>query len=319
MKTQSAAAAPISTKRKWAMVKRDIRLSYQLYIIIALPIAWLILFKYVPMYGVQIAFRDFKASQGILGSDWVGLENFVKFFRDYMFGTVLRNTFAISFYSLIAGFPFPIILALALNNCIRPHLKKSVQLITYVPHFISTVVLVGMIIQFLSPHVGIVNHALMALGFPSKDFMGDPHAFSSIYVWTGVWQNCGWGTIIYLAAFAGIDYGLHEAAMIDGASRFQRMLHIDLPGIIPTATILLIMNAGSIMNVGFEKAFLMQNTLNRETSEIISIYVYRIGLASASADFSYASAIGLFNSVVNLILMATVNHIAQKASSTSMW
>ncbi|MDR2932532.1 MAG: ABC transporter permease subunit, partial [Oscillospiraceae bacterium] len=245
-------SAPVAKSGKWSRVKRDMKMSYQLYLIILLPLIWLLIFKYVPMYGVQIAFRNFKATKGIMGSDWVGLTNFIKFFGDYMFTNVIKNTLSISLYSLIAGFPFPIILALALNNCIRPRFKKTVQIVTYMPHFISTVVLVGMILQFLSPHVGIVNFAIKALGFAPIDFMANPDMFSSIYVWSGVWQNCGWGTIIYLAALAGVDYGLHEAAMIDGASRFQRMIHIDLPGIIPTATILLIMNAGSIMNVGFE-------------------------------------------------------------------
>jgi len=305
--------------RKWRETKRDIRLSYQLYILSALPFAWLILFKYVPMYGVQIAFRKFRAITGILGSPWVGFDQFIKFFNNYMFQDVITNTLSISLYSLFVSFPFPIILALALNNCIRTRFKKTVQLVTYIPHFISTVVLVGMILQFFSPHVGFVNQAIRALGFPAKDFIADPKLFSSMYVWSGIWQSTGWGTIIYLAALSGVDYSLHESAMIDGASRFQRMLYIDLPGIIPTMTILLIMNAGNIMNVGFEKVFLMQNNLNREASEVISIYVYRMGLASASADFSYAAAIGLFNSVINMILITLVNWVANKASSTSLW
>ena len=304
---------------KLARIKRDMKMSYQLYIIIAIPIIWLIIFRYAPMYGVQIAFRKFRANTGILGSPWVGFDQFTKFFDNYMFKDVMTNTLSISLYSLIANFPFPIILALALNNCIRLRFKKVVQIVTYMPHFISTVVLVGMIIQFLSPHIGMISLGLQSLGFPAKDFMADPKVFSSIYVWSGIWQNCGWGTIIYLAALAGVDYGLHEAAMIDGASRFKRMIHVDLPGIIPTATILLIMSAGNIMNVGFEKVFLMQNSLNREASEVLSIYVYKMGLASASADFSYASAIGLFNSVVNLIMITMVNQISKKINKTSLW
>jgi putative aldouronate transport system permease protein len=300
-------------------VLRDMKINYQLYILILIPFIWLLIFRYIPMFGVQIAFRKFQAVKGILGSDWVGLFYFKKFFNDYMFSTVIKNTIVISFYQLVAGFPFPIILALAFNNTLRLRFKKVVQMVTYMPHFISTVVMVGIIIQFLSPKVGIINHLIKFAGGNPTDFLAEASNFSSIYVWSGVWQSCGWGAIIYLAALAGIDAELHEAAVIDGANRFQRMLHIDLPGILPTITILLIMNAGNIMNVGFEKAFLLQNSLNLDASEIISTFTYKMGLASAGADFSYAAAIGLFNSVINLILIMIVNVIAKKTMETSLW
>lgn len=300
-------------------LRRRLKLDWQLYVILALPLVWLIVFQYIPMYGVQIAFRKFQATQGIMGSAWVGLDNFIKFFESYNFQKVVTNTLAISLYDLVVGFPFPIILALLLNNCLKPRFKKVVQVVTYMPYFISTVVMVGIIIQFTSPKVGIINFAIQGLGGDAVDFMAVPGYFRHIYVWTNIWQGTGWNAIIYLSALAAVDPGLHEAAMIDGASRFKRMIHVDLPGIIPTITILLIMRVGQIMSVGFEKAFLMQNSLNLNTSELISTYVYKIGLASAAADFSYAAAIGLFNSVINLILIAGVNFIATKTNDTSLW
>ncbi len=309
----SSAPRSHAHRKKWFLE------NYQLYLILILPLAWLIVFKYVPMYGVQIAFRDYRASEGIWGSPWIGLENFSKFFHNYMFVRILKNTLVVSFYQLLVSFPFPIVLALALNNTLRLRFKKAVQMITYMPHFISMVVLVGMIIQFTNPHVGIINKLLTALGGQPLDFMANPSAFPHLYVWSEVWQNCGWGTIIYLAALAGVDNDLHEAAMIDGASRWQRMLYIDFPCILPTATILLIMNTGQIMDIGFEKAFLMQNLMNISTSEIIPTYAYKVGLASASADFSYSTTISLFNSIVNMLLILTVNKFAAKWGETSLW
>ncbi len=317
---EATQSAPL-TNRQLAMrsLKRRLRLDWQLYLIILLPLIWLIVFCYVPMYGVQIAFKKFQSSKGIFGSPWIGFENFTRFFNSYNFTKIIWNTISVSIYSLIAGFPFPIILAMLLNNCVYKTYKKIVQMVTYLPYFISTVVLVGMLVQFLSPRVGIINKILGIFGVPATDFMAMPSAFRHIYVWSGVWQGTGFGCVIYLAALAGIDPGLHEAAMIDGASRLQRMWHIDVPGILPTATILLIMNTGNVMNVGFEKAYLMQNTLNMDASEVISTYVYKVGLASAAADFSYSTAIGLFNSVINLVMISTVNAISNKLSDTSIW
>jgi ABC-type polysaccharide transport system permease subunit len=304
---------------RWRSIKRRLRMDWQLYLILLLPLVWLILFMYVPMYGVQIAFRDFRSTLGIIGSEWVGLEQFIKFFESYNFVKVITNTLAISVYDLVVGFPFPIILALLLHNCMWPKFKKTAQIVTYMPYFISTVVMVGIIVQFTSPKVGVINFALTALGHDPVDFMAQPGLFRHIYVWTNIWQGTGWNAIIYLSALSGIDPGLHEAAMVDGASRWKRMIHVDLPGILPTITILLIMRTGQIMNVGFEKAWLMQNSLNLNTAELISTYVYKIGLASAAADFSYAAAIGLFNSLINLILISAVNYVSTKFSDTSLW
>ncbi|NMA67796.1 MAG: sugar ABC transporter permease [Clostridiaceae bacterium] len=300
-------------------LRRRIKLNWELYVIISIPIIWLLIFAYYPMYGVQIAFRKFTATKGILGSPWVGMDNFVKFFNSYNFARIIRNTLAISVYDLVVGFPFPIILAILLNNSLKERFKKFVQIVTYMPYFISTVVMVGIIIQFLSPKVGVVNYAIQALGGTEIDFMGRPEYFRNIYVWSNIWQGTGWSAIIYLSALSSIDPGLHEAALVDGANRFQRMWHIDLPGILPTIAIMLTLRAGSIMSVGFEKAFLMQNNLNISTSEIISTYIYKTGLASAAPDYSYSAAIGLFNSIINLVLISIVNYINAKINEISLW
>jgi putative aldouronate transport system permease protein len=298
---------------------KQVKANYQLYLMLLLPVIWLIIFRYVPMAGVQIAFKNFKSTLGIFGSEWVGLKNFKRFFTNYQFWNVVKNTIGISLYQLAVGFPFPIILALALNSTSHVHFKKAVQMITYMPHFISVVVIVGMIIQFTSPKLGIINKLIVACGGTAIDFMSRPELFSSIYVWSGIWQTCGWGTIIYLAALAGVDTELHEAAMIDGATRFQRVLNVDLPLIVPTMVTMLILRMGSIMNIGFEKVFLMQNSLNRDASEVISTMVYKVGLASSFPDFSYATAIGLCNSVINFALVILVNRISRKMSGTGLW
>ncbi len=305
--------------RKRKSLRRRLRMNRELYLILAIPLLWLLIFHYYPMYGVQIAFKKFNATDGILGSPWVGFDYFTKFFESFNFGTVITNTLAISIYDLVVGFPFPIILALLLNNCLRPRYKKFAQIVTYMPYFISTVVLVGIIIQFTSPKVGLINYAIKGLGGEEIDFMGIPGYFRHIYVWTNIWQNTGWNAIIYLSALAAVDPGLHEAALVDGANRFKRMIHIDLPGILPTIAILLTLNMGAIMNVGFEKVFLMQNQLNLRTSEVLSTFVYKTGLASSAPDFSYAAAIGLFNSVISLALVALVNFINSKINETSLW
>jgi putative aldouronate transport system permease protein len=307
------------SKRIKKEIKREISRNYQLYLIILLPVLYITIFHYIPMYGVQIAFKNFRAVDGIWGSPWVGFEHFEKFLGAYQFNRILRNTISISVYSLLAGFPIPIILALALNNMQNLAYKKTVQMVTYAPYFISTVVMVGMILQFLSPKFGIINQVVELFGFQPILFMSEPNYFSSIYVWSGIWQGAGWGSIIYLAALAGIDPTLHEAAIIDGATKLQRTFYIDIPGIMPTAVILLILNAGQIMNVGFEKVLLMQNSLNIQKSEVISTYVYKVGLASQIPRYSYGAAIGLFNAVINLVLMLIVNRIASRLTETSLW
>lgn len=292
--------------------------SRQLYVLLILPLIWLTIFKYIPMVGAQIAFRDYSPLGGVFESEWVGLENFMRFFQSPKFFNVIKNTIVISAYDLIAGFPIPILLALAINSSTRRKFAKIVQTTTYLPHFISTVVMIGILIQTLNPITGLSGNIARLLGVDAVDLMAKPILFKSLYVWSGIWQNAGWGTIIYLATLAGVDPSLHEAAMVDGASRFKRVLHVDLPAIMPTAITILIMNTGKIMSVGFEKAYLMQNTLNLQSSEIISTFVYKTGL-TAGGDFSYSAAIGLFNSIINLILIITVNKIAKKYSETSLW
>lgn len=298
---------------------KHIRRNWQLHLIIMLPIVYMIIFHYYPMYGVQIAFRKFMATKGISGSEWVGLENFRRFFSSPMFSKVIKNTLEISLYQLIAGFPIPIMMALALNNTRSKLYKKTVQMVTYAPFFISTVVMVGIINQFFSPKYGIVNNILQALGFEPIMFMGIPEMFADMFVWTGVWQRAGWGAIIYLSALAAVDISLHEAAKVDGANRFKRMIHIDIPSIMPTMITLLILNFGRIMSVGFEKALLMQNPTNMARSEIIATYVYKVGMASSLPNYSYAAAIGLFNSLINFMLILVVNRISKRMTETSLW
>lgn len=302
-----------SVRRMWKGIKRH----WQLYLLIIAPMAYIVIFKYIPMYGAQIAFRDYSVIKGFTGSDFVGLKHFQSFFQSPNFWLLIKNTLGISLYSLAIGFPAPIILALALNEIKSVKFKKTVQMVTFAPYFISTVVMVSMIIIFLSPRLGFVDYIVRGLGVESINFMGTPGYFKSIYVFSNVWQGIGYGAVIYLAALAGINPELYEAAKVDGASRFQKMRHVDMPGIAPAAIILLILSVGQIMNVGFEKIYLMQNPLNVSTSEVISTYVYKMGLLGA--NFSFSSAIDLFNSVINLILLITVNSIAKRISESSLW
>ncbi|MFD0959995.1 ABC transporter permease [Paenibacillus chungangensis] len=290
---------------------------WQLYLLILPVLIYFIIFHYLPMYGVQIAFKDFIGTRGIWGSSWEGLKHFERFFNSYFFWRLMKNTIGISLYELSVGFPVPILLALMINEVRNKWFKSFVQTVTYAPHFLSTVVLVGMLILFLSPTTGIVNQAIQAFGGSPIYFMTEPGWFKSIFVLSGVWQQMGWSCIIYLAALTGIDPHLHEAARVDGASRLRRIWHINLPGIRSTIIILLILNVGSVMSVGFEKVFLMQNSLNLEASDVISTYVYRSGILGS--QYSFAAAVGLFNSIVNFILLVLVNRIARKLNQTSLW
>jgi putative aldouronate transport system permease protein len=292
---------------------------WQLYLLFLLPLLYVIIFKYIPMYGAQIAFKNYMVSKGFGGSEWVGIKYFSRFFNSYDFWRILKNTLSLSFYTLAVSFPIPIFLALSLNMVENRRFKNAVQLITYAPYFISLVVMVGLIMQFLNPRFGIVNEIIGWFGIEPVNFMGRPEWYQSIYVWSNVWQNAGFSCIIFLAVLSTIDPALHEAAVVDGASKMQRLRHIDLPGIMPIAIILLILNTGQMMETGFEKALLMQNTVNLRTSEIIDTYVYKIGLASQAMNFSYATAIGLFKSVISLILLLIVNYTAKKAGQESLW
>ena len=313
-------AEPLAGRRSLpARLRKTLAHNWQLYVLVALPLVYLVIFHYVPMYGAQLAFKKYRAALGIWGSEWIGLDHFVAFFQSFQFQRVVRNTISISAYSLVAGFPVPIILAIALNNSQARRFKKTVQLVTYAPHFISTVVMCGMIIQFLSPSVGIVNKFIAAFGLQPIGFMGRPEWFQTIYVFSGIWQQAGYASIIFLAALASVSPELHEAAIVDGAGMLQRNWHIDLPAIMPTAIILLILNVGNLMSVGFEKVFLLQNAMNLETSEVIQTFVYKRGIAWQPPNFSYAAAVGLFNSVVNLVMLVAVNALARRVSDTSLW
>lgn len=271
------------------------------------------------MLGAVIAFKDFSISKGILASEWVGLKHFMRFFNSYEFWRLLGNTLSISFYTLIASFPFPIMLAVGLNYVRNERFKKTVQMVTYAPYFISIVVLVGLLFQFLDPRTGAINLVLSWFGAGPVNFMGEASMFQSVYVWSHVWQNVGFACIIYLATLSGIDPSLHEAAVIDGATKMQRIRHIDIPGILPIAVILLILNTGQIMETGFEKILLMQNALNMRSSEVIDTYVYKVGLISQAMNFSYATAIGLFKAVIGFILLIVVNGTAKKLKQESLW
>ncbi|CAM3898993.1 ABC transporter permease [Lederbergia lenta] len=300
-------------KRNWKLAKKH----WQLYLLMLLPLTSLIIFKYVPMFGSTIAFKDYNVIKGIWGSDWVGFKYFIQFFNLPHFWTIIGNTLGLSLYGLLIGFPAPIILALALNEVRQGLFKRSVQMITYAPYFISTVIMVSIIIVALSPNTGIVNSIMGLFGIEPRNFMGEPGLFKTIYVFSDVWQQTGYGAIIYLAALAGVNPEFYEAAKMDGATRIQKILHIDLPSILPVTVILLILNIGNMMAIGFEKIYLMQNSLNVMTSEVISTYVYKVGLIES--NFSFSAAVGLFNSVVNLILLVIVNYLAKRVSKTSLW
>ena len=299
-------------------IAREARRNWGLYLLVSIPLLYLILFKYWPMYGVQIAFRNYSPARTISGSPWGGLKYFKKFMGNYQFKRILVNTIAISLYSL-ATFPLPIVLAVLLNYVTRTRFKKAVQMVSYMPHFISTVVMVGIILQFLDVRSGLLNMVLALFGKDPVNFMAKPEYFRTIYVFSGVWQSLGYNSIIYIAALAGVSPELHEAAIVDGANIIRRIWHIDLPGILPTISILLIMQCGSILSVGYEKIFLMQNSLNLAVSEIISTYVYKQGIASQIPQYSYATAIGLFVSAVNVIMLLIVNTTTNKLSGSSLF
>nr|WP_233355107.1 ABC transporter permease subunit [Paenibacillus sp. JZ16] len=310
--------APSNTRSEIGrFASRSFRRHWQLYLLIIPPVLYFIIFKYLPMANAVLAFKNYNVVKGIWGSPWVGTQYFEMFFRNPAFATLIKNTLYISFYQLIVGFPIPILLALALNEVKSARFKKTVQMVTYAPYFISTVVMVSIIMLFLSPRLGIVNTITGALGFEAVNYLGEPGMFRTIYVLSDVWQTMGYSAVIYLAALAGVDPSLYEAAKVDGANRFQKILNVDLPGILPAAVIILILSVGNIMALGFEKMYLLQNPLNLSTSEIISTYVYKIGLLNA--NYSFATAVGLFNSLINLVLLLVVNAIAKRASNTSLW
>lgn len=310
---------PRQAEQRTRSLGARLRGSWQLYLLVLPAILWLIVFAYWPMYGIQIAFRNYTPVGGLTGSEWVGLDHFTRFIESHNFWPLLRNTLVLAIYELIAGFPIPIILALALNAVRQKYFSRVVQLITYSPNFISVVVVVGMIVMLMDPQAGIVNHALQLIGIEPPAFLTDPGWFRHVYVWSGVWQTAGFSAIIYLAALSSVPPELHEAAKVDGASHLRRMWHIDIPAILPIAMVLLILNVGTIMSVGFEKVLLLQNPINLATSQVIDTYVYQVGLNSPIPQYSYATAIGLFRSVIGLILLLAVNHLSKRITKAGLF
>ena len=309
--------AQSKTSGKWGSIQKEIRNRWQVYLMMLPAVILLLLFSYKPMYGVVIAFKNYNFRGGIWGSPWVGLKQFETLFSSYWFPIILKNTLSISLIALVLGFPFPIILALMTNEIQRSWVKKTVQTISYAPHFISTVVLCGMVILFLSPENGIINLAIEAFGGEAIYFMAQPRMFKWIYVISGIWQGTGWSAIIYVAALSGVDKELLEAAEIDGATRFQKVIYINFPVLVPTIIILFILRCGNILDIGYEKVFALQNSANLNGAEVISTYVYKMGLVKS--NFSFSTAAGLFNSLVNSAILLLANFISKKASQISLW
>ncbi|MEH7119811.1 ABC transporter permease subunit [Neobacillus vireti] len=277
----------------------------------------IVIFNYIPMYGIQLAFREFDFTKGFTGGEWVGLKYFDQFIHNYMFKDLMTNTITISLATIILGFPAPIIMALIINQVFWKRWKKTLQTTVYLPHFISMVVMVGLLNVLLSPETGVVGHLMKAIGLGDINLLASEKTFVPVYVLSDIWQHAGWNSIIYLAALASVDPQLYDSAKIDGASRWQTIRYVDLPAIVPTMIILFILSMGNILNTGFEKIFLMQNPLNLPVSEVIATYVYKIGIISS--QFSYSAAIGLFNTLINFIFLLAMNTIAKKFSNISLW
>ncbi|MEK3888127.1 ABC transporter permease [Bacillus sp. FSL K6-3431] len=307
----------VTKQSRFTIMKKQLKKNLGLYLIIAPVILYFAIWHYWPMYGVIIAFKDFLPGVGISQSPWVGFAHFERFFNSYYFWRLIKNTLGISLYGLIVSIPLPIILALMFNELRNKRFKTIVQTISYAPHFISVVVVVGMLMFFISPSSGVINAVIEFFGGESKDFLADPKSFWHLFVWSGTWQSIGWASLIYTAAMSGIPPEQYEAAYIDGASKIQRMWHVTVPGIAPTIIILAILSAGGIMAVGFEKILLMQNGQNLNASEVISTYMYKSGILNA--QYSFSAAVGVFNNVINFIILIIVNAIARRISSTSLW
>lgn len=307
-------------KRKTPVSKdfiiKDIRRNKYIYLMLIPVILWYIVFMYLPMYGSVIAFKDFKPALGILGSPWVGFEHFKDFFNDVYFGRIIKNTFLVSIYDIIWGFPAPIILALLLNELKGKYIKSTVQTLTYLPYFVAMVVVCGIIKDFVSTE-GLITEVFSLFGFEKANMLGNADLFRTIYVASNIWQGVGWGSIIYLAAISGIDPSLYEAAIVDGAGKWKQTLHITLPCISSTMIILLILRLGSMMNVGYEKIILLYNPITYKTADVISTYVYRKGLLEFG--YSYSAAVGLFNSVINLVFLIVANKLSKKFSESSLF
>lgn len=301
-------------RKRRVLLKKE----WQLWVMILPALAYILIFCYGPMYGIQLAFRKYDFSKGLTGGDWVGLKYFIQYFESPMFGTTMKNTFVISFFTLVCGFPIPILLAIVINSLRQNKLKRVVQTAVYMPYFISTVVMVAILQILLSPTTGVISGLLKDLHLIPRivNLLGTPGAFVPVYVLSGVWQSAGWNSIIFIAALSAVDGQLYDAARVDGASRWQQVIHVELPALVPTIVVLLIMNMGRILSVGFEKVFLMQNDLNLSVSEVISTYVFNIGVQSG--QFSFGSAVGLFNTIINFAFLMMANWISKKTADISL-
>jgi len=304
--------------RRRRTLTRHLRTKWQLWVMVAPAVVVTLVFAYLPMYGIQLAFRKFDFTQGLTGGEWVGFQYFQQFFDSPLFWTLMKNTISISLWTLVVGFVAPIVLALIVNQIVGRRSKRFMQTSTYLPHFISIVVIVGMLQVFLAPASGLITRSLAFFGVDDINLLGATSAFVPVYVISEVWQHCGWNSIIYLAALSSVDTQLYEAARVDGANRLQLIRHIDLPALVPTMIVLLILNMGGVLNAwNFEKIFLMQNPLNLPVSEVISTYAYKIGILGG--QFSYATAIGLFNTVINFVFLVGTNQAAKRFANTSLW
>jgi putative aldouronate transport system permease protein len=304
-------------KKPKTLLRKRIWQSRELYLLLALPLIWYLIFRYLPLYGIQIAFRDYRTARGFFGSEWVGLKHFARFFNSFYFDRVVGNTLVINVVMLLVGFPTPILLALMLNELTNQRYKKILQNVTYVPHFLSAVVVVSILQLIFNPNTGVYNLILKGLGFGTTNYFANTAAFKPMYILSGLWENMGWDSILYIAALAGIDPALYEAATIDGATRLQKIRFISIPSIMGTITIMMLLRCGQIMNIGYEKVLLMQNSLNMASSDVISTYVYREGILQG--NYSYSTAINLFNSGCNIILLCVANFLARRTGGTSLW
>jgi putative aldouronate transport system permease protein len=307
----------MKNRKPLAALKKSLLNNYDLYLMFLPVLVWYIIFCYLPMYGVQIAFKNFNPAVGIMKSPWIGFRHFIRFFNGNYIFRILRNTVGISFYSILIGIPAPIILAILFCELKAKRFKAVAQTISYAPNFLSTVVVATLILTFFNPRGGMINYVRTLFGLEMINYIARPAYFWHLYVWTGIWQGVGFGSVLYVAAISGIPAEQYEAATIDGAGRLQRILHITIPNIIPTIVIVSILSIGGIMNVGFEKVFLLQNAQNAEASEVISTYVYKVGLQSA--QFSFSAAVGLFNNVVNFVILVAANAAARRLGETSLW
>ena len=319
MKKNKAAmtAEPLTKKKEtWG---QEIKRNWQLYVLMIIPMLYLLIFKYYPMVGVQIAFRNYKPVTGIWGSDWVGMKHFIRFFNNPQWLVLVKNTIAISLYTIVLTIPFPIMLAIAFDYARSRTFKKTVQMVTFLPHFLSTVIVVSLLNLIFDNRTGVVNNIIQLITGSKINFLGESRFYRSLFVWSGIWQNTGWSSILYISALAAVDTQVHEAAIIDGANKLRRIWHIDLTTIRPTIAIMIVMKLGSVLSVGFDKSYMMQNAVNLEYSEVLSTYEYKIGTGGLIPNYSYSTAIGLMVSLINMVLVVLSNKASNKLSGSGLW